>query len=322
MSRRKFLKNTLRTAAVASVAAYSFDTVHSAGVFENILPTIPLGNTQITRLIAGWNPIAGISHAVPNLSKHMLQYFTENRVNDFLAKCEMSGINAWVCGYGARATAACNYLKRRDSRMKILTLHSDSLQQTRGSRAVSIANAINTTGCFAIIHQAISTDALLRGGKKQQLKDYVKNVRDQGILVGIASHCPDHVKMISDEDWENDFFMTSFYYLTQPDYEQNNRVGKVVLGEPFFVSDPQDMVQVISQTSKPCLASTILGSGRLCYSSASVDAAFQFAFEKIKRTDAVVVGMYPAFFDEVQDNIRLTLKYGRLPDQSSKPKET
>lgn len=318
MSRRKFLKNTLRTAAVASVAAYSHGMAQTE-IFEGQLPTVQIGNTSVTRLIAGWNPIAGISHAVPNLSKHMSQYFTENRVNDFLVKCEMSGINAWLCGSGSKAATACAYLKLRASRMKVLTLHSDSPQSNKAARAVGIANAIKATNCFAIIHQATATDALLRAGRKQQLIDFVKNVHDQGVLVGIASHSPAHVKMIADENWENDFFMTSFYYLTQPDFEQAQTIGKVVLGEPYFMSDPQTMIDVITQISKPCLASTILGSGRLCHTPLSVDSAFRFAFEKIKPTDAVVVGMYPAFFDEVSDNIRLTLKYGRVPVPVTRP---
>ena len=69
------------------------------------------------------------------------------------------------------------------------------------------------------------------------------------------------------------------------------------------------MTAAIKQVSKPCLAFKILGAGRLCWSPPQVDQAFKFAFANIKKTDGVIVGMYPRFTDEIADDVRLTLKY-------------
>jgi hypothetical protein len=39
-------------------------------------------------------------------------------------------------------------------------------------------------------------------------------------------------------------------------------------------------------------------------------AAFKFAFENIKPTDGVIVGMFPWFFDEIGANTQYTKEYG------------
>ena len=301
MSRRNFLKS----AALAAVAAGSAGTTQAASFLrDDILPTISLGKFSLSRLIVGWNPIGGHSHFVPNLSKHMLEYYTPDRINEFLVDCEASGINTWQCLYSEKAVEACQFLQKRQSRMKIITVISDF------SRSLSLPRVIKETNCFALVHHGNRTDYLLRANQKQRIKDFINISHDLGIQAGVASHCPEHVRMMDDEKWENDFFMCSFYNVTRPDAEQQKEAGKVVFGEPFFVSDPADMTGTIKGVSKPCLAFKILGAGRACYSPQSVDSAFQFAFENIKKTDAVIVGMYPKFSDEIRDNIRLTLKYG------------
>ena len=279
--------------------------MHAASLLsDNILPTIPLGKFSLSRLIAGWNPLGGHSHFVPNLSKHMNEYFTTERINAFLVDCEASGINTWQCLYSEKAVAACEFLQKRRSQLKIITVISDL------SKSLSLPRVIKETNCFALVHHGNRTDYLHRAGQKQRIKDFISIAHDLGIQAGVASHCPEHVRIMDDEKWENDFFMCSFYNVTRPDADQQKATGKVVLGEPFFVSDPVEMTDVIQDVSKPCLAFKILGAGRACYSPQSVDSAFKYAFENIKKTDAVIVGMYPKFSDEIRENVRLTLKYG------------
>ncbi len=62
------------------------------------------------------------------------------------------------------------------------------------------------------------------------------------------------------------------------------------------------MTRVIRQTRKTCLAFKILAAGRLADPAEAREKAFRFAFENIKAQDAVIVGMYPRFKDEVREN--------------------
>jgi hypothetical protein len=67
---------------------------------------------------------------------------------------------------------------------------------------------------------------------------------------------------------------------------------------------------VVKQVDKPCLGFKILAAGRSCWSQYSVEKCFKFAFENLKPTDGVIVGMFPAYFDEVAANAQFTSKYG------------
>jgi len=70
------------------------------------------------------------------------------------------------------------------------------------------------------------------------------------------------------------------------------------------------MCEVIRQVKQPCLAFKILGAGRRCASQEMVRAAFEFAYKHIKPTDAVIVGMYPRRFDQVQANAEYARQFG------------
>ena len=170
---------------------------------------------------------------------------------------------------------------------------------------------LEDTKPIAIVHHGGVTDRLFRTGKAEKVHDYVKRVHDLGVLAGVSSHSPEVVKRIADEGWENDFFMTCFYYVTRPREEQKRKLGKVTVGEPFFESDPLEMTEVVRQVEKPCLGFKILAAGRLCWKKRTVERAFEFAFSRIKKTDAVIVGMFPKYYDGIADNVRCTKRYER-----------
>ena len=75
--------------------------------------------------------------------------------------------------------------------------------------------------------------------------------------------------------------------------------------ETFMEKDPERMCRMIRQTKKPCLAFKLFGAGRASGSPEQVERAFRFALAGIKPTDAVIVGMYPRFKDEVRENTEL-----------------
>jgi hypothetical protein len=58
------------------------------------------------------------------------------------------------------------------------------------------------------------------------------------------------------------------------------------------------MYKVMRATSKPCFAFKILAAGRVN----NVEQAFRTAYESIKPTDGVFVGLFPRTKDEVREN--------------------
>jgi hypothetical protein len=168
---------------------------------------------------------------------------------------------------------------------------------------------IEATRPIAMAHHGGVTDKLLREGKAGEVHDYVKAAHDQGVLAGVSAHNPECVKRIADEGWEVDFFMTCFYFLTR---DHGPALPTLEIGYPFYADDPKQMTAVVRQVKQPCLGFKILAAGRKCSSQQAVQEAFRFAFQHIKPTDGVIVGMYPWFFDEIRANAQYTREMGRV----------
>ncbi len=290
--------------ALGAVAGADDDRPAEENLEENLLPTIALGEHRVTRLVAGWNPIGGHSHTTLNMARVMREYFTLEQTAQFLLDCRRQGINLWQYDHTDKGVAALQLAREQGLKMHCICLHAER------SHDASLRDLIKASDPIAIVHHGGVTDAMFRAGKVQKVRDFVKKVKDHGVLAGVSAHNPDNIKRIADEGWENDFFMTCFYYVTRPREQQEEKLGKVTVGEPFFHSDPDDMTEVIRQVDKPCLGFKILAAGRVCWTKYSVEKAFRYAFENIKPTDGVIVGIFPKYYDETADNVKYVRKYG------------
>jgi len=311
MGRREFLSG-LSAVATGSALAFgnsrpgedpsSADTASPAPP----LPTIRLGEHHVTRLIVGSNPISGYSYMGPILDQHMKEYFTLEQTTEFLWKCECAGINTHQFSSPEQMADVFRKLRDRGSKMKFICLHAGGPEQT------SIEQVVKDTQPIAIVHHGGVTDRLFRQGKSQEVHDFVKRVHDAGVLAGVSAHNPDCIKQVADEGWQVDLFMTCFYYLTRTPEEMKKMpaVATVQIGYPFFASDPLDMTKVVQQVEQPCLGFKILAAGRRCHDKQSVSEAFKFAFEHLKPTDGVIVGMYPRYHDQIGENAQLTRQFG------------
>ncbi len=133
----------------------------------------------------------------------------------------------------------------------------------------------------------------------------VKRLRQTGLLVGVGSHLPQALDRVESAAWDVDFYMTCFYNLSRDERESALVSGDraAATRERFLEEDPPRMAQTIQATPKTCLAFKIMAASRRCGSQAEVAEAFRFAFEQIKPTDAVVVGMYQKHLDQVSLNV-------------------
>jgi len=302
--RREFLVTlsaSLTAAGVSTAESYSKRATPNSD--STLLPTITLGNHRVTRLIAGWNPVGGYSYLGPNMDRHMREYFTVERIVEFLNNCRRAGINTHQFDPSEKMVKVLNIIRESKTDMNFICLHSGS------SRHGSPEEVVKKTVPIALVHHGGVTDKLFREGKSRLVHDYVKKAHDLGVLAGVSAHNPDNIKRIADEGWENDFFMTCFYYVTRYYDHPEKLPDKKTVGMGFYASDPQTMTRIIRQIEKPCLGYKILAAGRASFKSNGVEEAFAFAFRNIKPIDGVIVGMYPRFRDEISENAQLTRKY-------------
>lgn len=302
--RREFLKQACAGALAAGLPLAAEKASADEPAAAAPLPHIVIGGVTIPRMVVGCNPIGGWSHQTHNMTLAMTDYFNLDTTIRFLQRCEQQGLTAWISYWDDKPLKALKTLYAQDSKLRPYFMGS---LESNGS----LNRDVMEYKPLFYTHHGNVTDSLFRAGKQEQVHDFVKKVHDTlGIPAGISAHNPDCIKYAADKGWEADYFQCCLYYLTRPKEEIRAKLGGAPLGEPFLDTDRDAMLNVIRQVNKPCLAFKILGAGWHCDSDDSVEEAFQYALSHIKKTDGIIVGMWPKFKDEITQNVALLRKYG------------
>lgn len=303
--RRKFLKSG---AALAAGIALPCDNTDAQVIAADSaastprdaaasLPRLRLGKHEVSRLIIGGNPFYGYSHFNRLFSTHMTEWATPERVCEALRECERNGINTWQFSHSERPLADLKRHRDEGGKLQWILLSHREIEDDH-----SLIREVAKQQPIGIVHHGGSAERKRRAGELGKVRDFLKSVRDSGVQVGLSCHDPDLLKLVQDQDWDIDFFMTALYYLTRTPQEFEKLLGQRPLGEVYLPDDPARMCRVIRQTPKPCLAYKVLAAGRLTDSPKQIDEAFRFAFDNIKPQDGVIIGMYPRYTNQVKEN--------------------
>jgi len=290
MRRRAFLQTTAGLAV-------------AAGGTASPIPTVKFGTTDITRLVIGSNPFYGYSHTSRTLDQIMREWYTQDRRMEVLHAAERNGINAWQVHYDTPAMADLARYRAEGGRMHLILLADFELMKNP-----KLLPEAAKLGPLGIAHHGNRTDERFRNGEKRLVRDFLKAVRDTGVMVGLSAHNPHVFETVESEGWDIDYYQACLYRVSRTAEEARAEFGEAPLGETFMEKDPERMCRVIRQTKKPCLAFKLLGAGRASGSPAAVERAFRFAYSNIKPGDAAIVGMFPRFRDEVKENADLVRK--------------
>jgi hypothetical protein len=298
-SRRDFLQQATGVAtALSAVAAAS---AGSSTRTEPLLPTIKLGKHDVTRLIIGANPIYGYSHFNRLLNQHQTDWHTPERVMALLKRSEQAGLNCWQNSYSERTLQDLDRYRAEGGTMHWLCLGKPDWDQ----HPENICDAAKHKPIGIAPHGALG-DRLHREKKFDVLTDILKRIRDQGVLVGLSAHNPALVELAEEKGWNVDYYMCSLYNRTRPRDELQKLLGNdLPLGEIYLPSDPARMFKVVQSVKKPCLVYKVLAAGRRIASKTEIRECFKVAMENIKAHDALIVGMYQQFGDQVGDNAAL-----------------
>lgn len=265
-----------------------------------MLPTVDLCGMPVTRLIVGGNPFSGYSHVSAELDWEMIRYYTMPRLQETLAE-------AWRCGINTVQTRGDRLM------MRMILEHRENggclqwISQTASEFADIVANIreIARYGPMAIYHHGTHTDNQWHLGRFDAVRDVLKAIKDTGLPAGLGTHIPEVIEYVEEKGWETDFYMGCFYNLARQ-YKSAPATDRAAYArDQFPAADPPRMAAVLRQVAKPCLGFKILAAGRQCATPESVRAAFRFAFEHLKPTDAVVVGMFQKHKNQVAENARI-----------------
>ncbi|MBL8177498.1 MAG: hypothetical protein JNK48_22670 [Bryobacterales bacterium] len=312
-ARRKFLTAALATAAMpcdaeAEALAAQAEVGGAAGEAQaGTLPTIAVGKFRVSRLIIGGNPLHGYSHFNSLYSKHMVEWADRERVAGILASCERQGINTWQFSHHERGMGDLARYREKGGKIQFILLsHAEIENDHRLIKDVAKLNPV------AIVHHGGSAERKRRAGQSGKIRDFLKAVRDAGVMAGLSTHDPEFLREAEEQKWETDLYMTALYYLTRPSEEFKKILGTKPLGEIYLPEDPPKMLAAMRQTPKTCLAYKVLAAGRLTDRAADVENAFRGALNGMKSSDGMIIGMYPRYQDQVGENAGLVRRILRV----------
>lgn len=306
-------RDFLRTAGTASVSAAAVAAGCSSGGTKSasaseidmpeakagpLLPTVSFGNHKITRLISGANPIYGYSHFNRLYSEHMREYHTHERVVGYLQRLERAGINTFQISWSERGEADWKAYKDAGGKLQIVLLSKPWFHE----QPELLERAVKAFQPMGAAQHGGRTRQLWNERKMDESAEYLKRIRDLGIMVGLSAHRSEEIEYAEEKGWDIDYYMTALYEMNRPTEEYEQMLGERPIGEVYLPSDPPRMLKTIQQVSKPCLAYKALAAGRLTRSPEMVREQLQMVYGGLKPGDALILGMYQRYSDQIGEN--------------------
>ena len=257
---------------------------------HDTLPQIRLGTLEVSRLIAGSNPISGFSHDSAERSQQMVEYFTVDCIKAHLHACETHGINALVARADRFVLRFLAEYWREGGRIQWIV-------QTAPEMKDPIANIrqAKQAGASAIFVHGGEVDQLFADGRQEEIRARLELIRSLGLPVGVAAHEPQNHLDMQQMGLPIDFHLVCMYNLTG--YRGRTTAEPV---ETFDYADRALALTALRQLEKPCIAYKVLGAGRLTPEEGLADVR-----EALRPTDGVLIGMFPPDHpDIVGENVR------------------
>lgn len=261
-----------------------------------MLPTMKIGDLEISRLIVGSNPFTGKSHMNADVDADMRAHFSEETAFAMLRRCEEAGITAVQSRGSMPVMGLLHRYRQSGGKMHWLAQTGKSL----ATFDEELDEMMKYQPSAVCIHGELS-DELFLTGMLDRLGGLLDKIRRYGVPCGVCSHFPEALMYAEEHGLAPDYYMASVYNLFQPD--RSHDINPT--GERFEDSDVPVMYQTIRSLSAPTIALKILGAGRKCETQEQVRAAFIEAFSEMKCGDGVLVGM----FDKYQDQPFLDTQY-------------
>ncbi len=299
-SRRDFLRSSAVAAAGLGAViprlkaqAALFGETSPLTASELQVPRVKFGKAEISRVVVGCNPFYGYSHVSRAMDAIMREWYTPDRICAVLHQCNRFGINAFNYLHRGRAPDDWERFRAEGGAMHLIA-QGDIEPEL-------IVKAVHP---LAVYRHGELTDAAFQNRQMSTVRDYCKKLRQLGVLVGVGTHKPEVIATVEEEGWDVDFYAGCVYNRTRTREEFRSLLGSELPlppSEVYLEGDPPRMYKVMRQTTKPCFAFKILAAGRIEQPEA-VERAYRTAFESLKPTDCIFVGMFPRVRDEVREN--------------------
>jgi hypothetical protein len=235
-------------------------------------------DVTVSRFILGSNPFSGFSHQTPQTDQDMRHYFSTAQIKATLHEAESLGVTTLIARTDYHVMRML--MEYRDEGGTLLWFAQTCPEV--GDHYACIQRA-HSFGAKAVhIHGGVM-DNLFAQGKMDEIPAAIDRIHEKGMLAGIAAH---NYKVIewAEDHLDVDYFMCCYY---NPERRDSHAEHNPDAAEQYLEEDRQSMTNLIARLSRPVIHYKILAAGRN-----DPAAAFDLAASKMRKNDAVCVGIY------------------------------
>ncbi len=242
------------------------------------LPTVRLGNLEVTRLIIGGNPFSGFSHQSRARSAEMVAWYTDERIVETLFQAQEEGLNACLCRGDDHITRVLRHYWDQGGTMRWIA-QTNSRAETAAAGAQYCLDH-GASACY--LHGGIA-DHYVAQGCYDEIVAFAEAVKRGGVPVGIAGHVPADFEW-AEKNLDLDFYMVSYY---NPSPRQDAPHHDPEVAEEYRPEDREERVACIARLSRPAIHYKVMAAGRH-----EPGEALAYVARHLRPNDAVCVGIY------------------------------
>lgn len=266
---------------------------------NNVFPCTEVGGVQLPRMIIGTNWILGYSHttsAADMLIKH--RNATAEAIADMLEVFLRSGVYAIMAPFGGNQHLidAVKLAEDRTGRGMIIIdtpiINVDDNAVARKEAEKVIADSRKFGATFCLPHHT-SVEQLVSKNKQtiERLPDYLKMIRDQGMIPGLSCHMPELIIYSDLNGYDVETYIQIY-----------NCMGFLMQVEVEYIN------KVIWNAKKPVMTIKPMAAGRV-----SPFVGLTFVWHTIRPCDMVTVGCLTPQEAKEDIEISLAILEGRPP---------
>jgi hypothetical protein len=246
----------------------------------SMLPTVDFCGLKLTRLIIGANPFGGYSHQTPERDQAMVAYHTPERILETWRRAEAAGINTMVTNTETpHVIEAVRTYRAGGGKLQWIA----QIGAHDGNMPAAI-DRVMELGASAFYFWGGHADHFHATRDEKTFRAWAEYARSTGVPFGAAGHSPES------HYWMDGFNVVDFHAVPFFNCGSVHRGG----GCQFRLTDALAATECIRRIRKPCIGYKIMAAGRI-----DPTMAFEFAFDNIKASDVVNVGMHRADKDDM-----------------------
>jgi len=256
---------------------------------------IYIGAIQISRFILGSNAFSGFSHQGPEMDLMMRRFYKTAKIKETIGAAEKLGVNTMV---GRTDYHIIRLLLEYWDEGGTIQWFAQTCPEIGDHRTcVKRAAANGAKACH--IHGGVM-DYLFAQNKLDEIPGVVIDIRERGMLAGIAGHNP-KVFEWAEKNLDVDYYLCSYYNSAN----RNERAEHVSgMKEWFWEEDRRLMTGLIQRLSRPVIHYKIMAAGRN-----EPEQAFAYAARNMRSNDAICVGIYTKDIpDMLEQDVKLLNK--------------